>query len=96
MDGDMRLRQNGNAGHAAIGREVMEVNMQKRSPRNLHTPPQRLVDVVYVVEAFSPNEVDDEMGAREADSIALTEKVLVPLSFGVGTPGMLFFRLGGA
>ncbi len=96
MDGDMGFGQNGNAGHAAIGREVMEVNMQKRSSRNLHTPPKRLVDVVYVVEAFSPNEIDDEMGARKANAIPLTEKILVPLSFGVGTPRMLFFRLGGA
>jgi hypothetical protein len=36
------------------------------------------------------------MGAGETDPIALTEKVLVTISFGDGTPGMLFFRLGGA
>ena len=96
MDGDMRLRQNGDAGNAAIRCEVMEMYMQERSARDLHTSPESLVDVVYIVEAFSPNEIDDEMSAREADPIALTEKVLVSISFGDGTPGMLFFRLGGA
>jgi hypothetical protein len=96
MDGDMRLRQNGYARNAAVRREVVEVNMQECSPRNLHTPPKSLVDVVYIVEAFSPNEIDDEMGASVANPIALTEKVLVPLSFGERAPGKLFFRLGGA
>ena len=36
------------------------------------------------------------MGAGKTDPIALTEKVLVPVSFGERAPGKLFFRLGGA
>jgi len=96
MDRDMRLSQHSHTRHAAIRREVMQMDMQECRARNFNTPPQRLVDVLYVVEPFRPNQVDDEMGAGKPDPVSLAEKVLVPISFGDGTPGMLFFRLGGA
>jgi hypothetical protein len=51
--------------------------------------------MLQIVEPFCPNEIDDQMSARVADTIALTEKVLASLLLR-GAPGKLFFRLGGA
>jgi hypothetical protein len=75
----------------------MQMDVQERGTCHLHTSPQRRLDVIYVVEPFRPNQIDDEMGASIADPIALTEKVLalVPRSESEA-PGIRFFRLGGA
>lgn len=92
----MRLGENRDPRNAPVRCEVMEMNVQKRRACHLHATPERLLDVLYLIEPLCPNEIDDEMRARKADSVTLTEKVLVPLSFGESAPGKLFFRLGGA
>jgi hypothetical protein len=96
MDRDVRLGKHRDPGYAPVRREVVEMNVQKRRACDLHTTSERLLDVLYLIEPLCPNEIDNEMRARKADSVTLTEKVLVPLSFGESAPGKLFFRLGGA
>jgi hypothetical protein len=74
----------------------MQVDVQERSPSDLDAPSKRRFDVVYVVEPFRPNQIDDEMSARIADPITLTEKVLALISFRSVALVIRFFRLGGA
>jgi hypothetical protein len=73
----------------------MEVDVQKGGTCHLYASPERVLDMLQIVEPFCPNEIDDQMSARVADTIALTEKVLASLLLR-GAPGKLFFRLGGA
>jgi hypothetical protein len=95
MDRDVRLGENRYARDSTVRREVMEVDVQKGGTCHLYASPERVLDMLQIVEPFCPNEIDDQMSARVADTIALTEKVLASLLLR-GAPGKLFFRLGGA
>ncbi len=46
MDGDVRLGENRDARYSAIRREVVKMNVQERSARNLHTSSERMLDVL--------------------------------------------------
>ena len=46
MDGDMRLGKNRDPRYAPVRREVVKMNVQERSARNLHTSSERLLDVL--------------------------------------------------
>jgi hypothetical protein len=96
VDGDVRLGKNRDSGNSTVRREVMQVDVQKGGACHLHASPERVLDVLQIVEPFGSNEIDDQMSARVTDPIALTEKVLAHLSVGREAPGKLFFRLGGA
>jgi hypothetical protein len=91
----VRLGKNRYARDPAVRCKVVEMDVQKSGARHLHASPERLLNVLQVVEPFGSNEIDDQMSARVADTIALTEKVLASLLLR-GAPGKLFFRLGGA
>jgi hypothetical protein len=71
------------------------MDVQKGGACHLHASPERMLDVLQVVEPFCSNEIDDQMNARVANPITLTEKVLASLLLR-GAPVKLFFRLGGA
>ena len=96
MNRDVRLSKHGYTRHAAIWREVMQVDVQERSSSDIDAASKRRFDVLYVVEPFRPNQIDDEMSARITDPITFTEKVLALVSFRSVAPIIRFFRLGGA
>jgi hypothetical protein len=73
MDRDVRLGENRYARDATVRREVMEVDVQKGGTCHLYASPERVLDMLQIVEPFCPNEIDDQMSARVADTIALTE-----------------------
>lgn len=75
VDGDVTLRKNGNARHATIGREVMQVKVQQGCTRCLRAPLQRCLDVLEIVEPSSTEQVHDEVGSCEALPVSLDEEV---------------------
>jgi len=96
MDRDVRFGEHSHTRHSAIRLEVMKVDVQERSSGDLDAASKRRFDVLYVVEPFRPNQIDDEMSTRITDPIALTEKVLALVSFRSDARVIRFFRLGGA
>ena len=76
VDGDVALRQNGNARHATIGREVMQMDVQQGCARYLHAPLERALDVLDIIQTTGTEQVHQKVGAGIAQPVALDEKVL--------------------
>lgn len=75
VDRNVTFRQHRNAGDAAVWREMVEVAMQKRRPSHVHATLQRRLDVFEIVDVFRAEQIDDQMVAGVADTIALDEEV---------------------
>ena len=82
-------------GHAAVGREVMQMDVQQRCARHFHATLQRLFDVLEIVKPLGAEQVDDEMGAGVAMPIALDE-VVFPVVVRYVRGLTMIFLLGGA
>jgi hypothetical protein len=95
MDGDVTLRQHGDTGHAAVGREVMQVDVQERCARHLHAFLQGTLDVLEIIETACAEEIHDEVGPGEPNAIALDEEVL-PIFVRHWRSYTMIFLLGGA
>jgi hypothetical protein len=76
VNGDVALRQNGNARHATIGREVVEVDMQQGCARYLHAPLERCFNVLDFIKAAGTEQIHQKVGAGIAHPVALDEVVL--------------------
>ena len=61
MDGDMALRQNGDARHSTIRLEMVQMDMQQGRAGSLDAGAHRPVDMAYIGEMSSPVELDDEV-----------------------------------
>src|SRR3972149_2180944 len=76
VNGDVALRQNGNARHATIGREVMQMDVQQGCARYLHASLERALDVLDIIKAAGTEQIHQKVGAGIAHPVALDEEVL--------------------
>src|SRR5262249_51418048 len=70
--------QHRHAGDPAVGLEVMQMNVQQGRIGGSDAPPQRLVDVVDIVEPLGTVEIDNEMRACTTHPVPHHE-MIVPL-----------------
>src|SRR5690606_17202026 len=68
--------EHGDARDAAIGLEMMQVNMQQRRARRLDAVPQRRLDMRDVVQPFGIVQIDDEMRAGAAHPVPHHEMIV--------------------
>ena len=92
MDGDVTLREHSDTRHAAIGREVMQVDVQERCARHLHASLERALDVLQIIEPSGAEQIHDEVGAGEPNAIALDEEVLPVFVPDLGTVFVRYMR----
>ena len=69
MDGDVALGQDGNAGHATW-LKMMQVNVQERRAGGFNAAPQRRLDVIDIIEPFGAVQIDNQMYAGAANTVA--------------------------
>ena len=79
MDRDVGLGQDRDTGHAAIRREMMQVDRQQRGTGGGDTLAQGLLDVVDVVQPGRILDVDQQMGAGEVLAVLADEEILPAL-----------------
>ena len=75
MDRDVAFRQHRHARHAAIGREMVEVDVEKRRLRHLDATAERRLDMGEIVQTARADQVDDQMRAGKALAVALDEEI---------------------
>ena len=72
----MGFRQHRHPGYAAVGGEMMEVDVQERGVRRLDRRHQRALDVGHVVEMPCLAQIEDQVGAGKGLAVAGDEVVL--------------------
>ena len=72
----MAFRQHRHARHAAVRREVMQMDVQQRRARHFHATLQRLLNVLEIIKPLGAKQIYDQMGARISNAIAFDEVVL--------------------
>ena len=92
---DVGLREHGYTRHAAVRREVVQMDVQKRSACHFDASSQRSLDMLEVIKPLGTEEIYDHMGASESNTIALDEEVL-PVLVRYARVCSIIFLLGGA
>src|SRR5947209_9873197 len=81
MDRNVALGQHRHARYAAVGLEVMQVDVQQGSAGRSDGKPQRLLDVIDIIETFGFKEIDDEMHPGAPHPVPHYEMIVPPLGF---------------
>ena len=78
VDRDVALGQHRYPCHTAMGRDMVQMNVQEGRSRHLNALLQRVADVPKIVQAPGAEQVDDEVCACSPDPISL-DKVVFPV-----------------
>ncbi len=72
----VRLGQDSDTGYAPIGREMVQMDVQKRRPASLDTFTQGSLHARQIAQMPSPPEIQDKMNARKTDTLPFDKMVL--------------------
>ena len=81
VDRDMRFRQYRNTRDAAVGRKVMQVNVQQRCPGTVDGFAKRHLNMLKFVQARATVDIDNQMYACITDAVTNNEVVFACITF---------------
>jgi hypothetical protein len=87
--------QHCHARDTAVGREVMQMDMQQGCACHFHAPIQRLFYVLEIVKPLSAEQVYDQMRTSTSNAVTL-DKVVFPVVVRNKRALTMIFLLGGA